>query len=146
MRYFILILAITITSCSTRKVNKTEIKETIVDTTKTTTVATENINTIETVVNNIVTISPADTSKPMVVNGKTYRNVILRHDKSKSNKEYAKAKKTTVIEQKGVVMNRNMDILVKETERTSFKWYWLLLLIIPLLWFYRKEMLRFVLS
>ena len=68
-------------SCGTRKVEKTENNS-------------ENIN-IENnysmgekiVLNDVFTYTPADISKPMIINGKSYKNAILRSDKSVSKQK-----------------------------------------------------------
>jgi len=152
MKTLFLFIAISLVSCSSRKVAKTEIKETtkisVIDTSKEVTKTNENIKIIENSENEVFTITPIDTTKKMVVNGKSYFNAILRHEKNKANKEYKKDIKVSNIKQKGLisVYKNNTQVFQKQIERKSFNFWWLLLLIIPLIWIYRKKIITFVLS
>jgi len=152
MRTLFLLVAITLVSCSTRKVAKTEIKETtkisVVDTSKEVTTKNENVKIVENSEKEVYTITPIDTTKKMVVNGVTYFNAILKHEKNKVNKEYKKDIKVSNIKQKAVILAKetNNQVFQKQTQRSSFNFWRLLLIIIPLAWIYRKKIITFVLS
>lgn len=137
--------AILLTSCGSRKVNKSETKEQEQKmekiTLETETRVTDNTKIIDTSTSDEIEISPVSDSLPMVVNGITYKNVKIRHKKNKNNitinkdvKVQHKAKKEGV-----VMVKRNKIIEVKQIERKDSYW-WLLwfLLLIPI-WYYGKK-------
>lgn len=134
-------------SCSARKVNKSEsqtkqtesIKATEVDSSKieTNTVIKDSSSTDE------VTVEPADITKPMVINGRTYFNAVLKHKKTKASTNTTIDKKEQKAVKKEVVSNKSVEAKQsnKQTERTSFNWLWLLMFLAPI-WSYRKEILK----
>jgi PBP1b-binding outer membrane lipoprotein LpoB len=140
----LLILAITLVSCSTRKVSKTEVKEKTevkaIDTTKTVTNTQKFERSVDTSTVNEFEIVPIDINKPMVVNGKTYKNAILKRKVTKVNKVVEIDTKVAEIEQKGVSneVKQVIQTEVKQTERKSFLNWWWLLLLIPTYFVYRK--------
>ena len=132
----ILILAITLVSCSTRKVNKTEVKETTevkaIDTSKTVINTEKTEKSVDTSTINEIEIVPIDITKPITVNGKTVLNGILRLKTTKVNKVVEIETKVSKNEQKGVSVasKQVIEVKQKETERKSgVNWWWLLLLI-----------------
>jgi PBP1b-binding outer membrane lipoprotein LpoB len=142
----ILILAITLVSCSTRKVSKTEVKETTelkaIDTSKTTTNTQKFERSVDTSTVNEFEIVPIDITKPMVINGKTYTNAILKHKVTKLNKVVELNEKTSQIQRKGVSneVKRVIETEVKQTERKNFlNWWWLLFLLIPIAYLKYKK-------
>jgi hypothetical protein len=133
-------------SCSTRKVNKTEVKETTevkaIDTTKTVTNTQKFERSVDTSTVSEIEIVPIDITKPMVVNGKTYLNAILKRKVTKLNKVVELNEKTSQIESKGVSneVKRVIEKEVKQTERKSgFSWWWLLFLLIPIAYLKYKK-------
>jgi hypothetical protein len=142
----LLILAITLVSCSTRKVSKTEVKETTevksIDTTKTVTNTQKFERSVDTSTVNEFEIVPIDITKPMVVNGRSYSNAILKRKVTKLNKVVEIDTKVAQIESKGVSNEAKTVIQteVKETERKSgFNWWWLLFLLIPIAYLKYKK-------
>jgi hypothetical protein len=140
----ILILALTLVSCSTRKVAKSEVKETTevkeIDTTKTVTNTQKFERSVDTSTVSEFEIVPIDITKPMIVNGKSYTNAILKHKVTKVNKVVELTEKVAQIQRKGVNKAIKMERTIKEkqTEReSSFSWWWLLLLI-PIYVIYRE--------
>jgi xanthine dehydrogenase iron-sulfur cluster and FAD-binding subunit A len=139
-----LILSIFSTSCSTRKVNRTEVKETTevktIDTTKTVTNTQKFERSVDTSTVNEFEIVPIDITKPMVVNGKTYTNAILKRKVTKLNKVVEIDTKVAEIESKGVSneVKQVIQTEVKQTERKNFLNWWWLLLLIPIYFIYRK--------
>lgn len=137
--------AILLTSCGSRKINKSEIKEQEQKTEKITletdTRVTDNTKIIDTSTTDEIEICPISDSLPMVVNGITYKNAKIRHKKSKNNISINKDVKIQHNAKKeGVVMvKRNKIIEVKQIERKQSYW-WLLwfLLLIPI-WYYGKK-------
>lgn len=137
--------AIFLTSCGSRKVNKSEIKEQEQKTEKITleteTRVTDNTKIVDTSTTDEIEICPVSDSLPMVVNGITYKNAKIKRSKKKNNISIVKDVKVQHNAQKeGVMMvKRNKVIQVKQTERKESYW-WLLwfLLLIPIYFAYKK--------
>ena len=146
----ILLLSILIVGCGSRKVNKSNIKEEtqieIIDTSKTETKTDTNTKVISCFETDEITIVPIDSTKEIFVNGKTYRNVVLKHKKVKANKVIEQSKKEVKIEQKAVKTNtkKQTQIEVKQIDKEQFNFlslWWLYLLILIIGYFayrYRK--------
>jgi hypothetical protein len=140
-----LIFALSLSGCSTRKVNRTEVKETTevkaIDTSKTVTNTQKFERSVDTSTVNEFEIVPIDITKPMVVNGKTYTNAILKRKVTKVNKVVEIDTKVAEIKQKGVSneVKRVIETEVKQTERKSTQLWWLwILLLIPLYFLYKR--------
>jgi hypothetical protein len=139
------VFTLTMTSCSSRKVAKSETKEqeqkTVKISLETETRVTDNTKIIDTSTSDEIEICPVSDTIPMVVNGITYKNVKIRHKKSKNNISVVKDVKVQHNAQKeGVVMVKSNRIIeVKQTERKNSYW-WLLwfLLLIPIYFVYKK--------
>ena len=137
--------AIFLTSCGSRKVNKSETKEQEQKiekiTLETETRATDNTKIVDTSTCDEIEIVPVDNTLPFTINGKEYKNVKIRHKKSKNNITINKDVKVQHNAQKEAVMmvKRNKIIEVKQTERKESYW-WLLwfLLLIPIYFAYKK--------
>jgi H+/gluconate symporter-like permease len=140
-----LITAIVLTSCGSRKVAKSETKEQEQKTEKITleteTRVTDNTKIVDTSTSDEFEICPVFDTLPMVVNGITYKNVKIRHKKTKNNISVVKDVKVQHKAQKeGVVMVKSSRIIeVKQIERKNSYW-WLLwfLLLIPIYFVYKK--------
>ena len=136
-----------LSSCSTRKVNKTEVKETEVKTEviaeKINTDVTENTKIIDTSTSDEIEFVPIDNTLPFTVKGQTYKNVKIKHKKSKNNISIVKDKKVSQTAEKSANLTYKKDkvIEVKTTERKSFNFLWLLLLLIPAIYYFRKHIL-----
>ena len=152
MKKFILLLVVLLTSCASRKVNieKVEIKKDSVVETKAveTTLETKNVidsTDITTEVNTDETcIEPLDSTKEMVVDGKVYKNVVLRLKKNKANSLYRNIRNesdirhtdsigTSKTSAKEVVVGKTKSIDKKENYWLIICWL-ILLLILYLLW------------
>ena len=140
-----LIVAIVLTSCGSRKVAKSETKEQEQKTEKITleteTRVTDNTKIVDTSTTDEIEILPVDNSLPFTINGKEYKNVKIRHKKSKNNISIVKDVKVQHKAQKEAVMmvKRNKIIEVKQIERKESYW-WLLwfLLLIPICYYGKK--------
>jgi hypothetical protein len=137
--------AIFLSSCGSRKVNKSETKEQEQKnekiTLQTETRITDNTKIVDTSICDEIEIVPVDNTLPFTIDGKEYKNAKIRHKKSKNNisinkdvKVQHKAKKEGI-----VMVKRNKIIEVKQTERKESYW-WLLwfLLLIPIYFAYKK--------
>ena len=137
--------AIFLTSCGSRKVNKSEIKEQEQKiekiTLETETRVTDNTKIVDTSTTDEIEICPVSDSLPMVVNGITYKNAKIRRKKTKNNISVVKDVKIQHNAQKEavVMVKRNKIIEVKQIERKNSYW-WLLwfLLLIPIYFGYKK--------
>jgi hypothetical protein len=155
MKNLILVSLIVLTSCSSRKVtvDKTETKKDSVIETKVIVSKTENITKKDStsITKNTddseITITPIDTSKAIIINGKSYKNVILSIKKKKSNTLYTNNKKE--LGTKNIDSTANSNIKVKEqtdnkskkidAEKIGIPYFWILLiLIILILWLSRR--------
>jgi hypothetical protein len=102
-KYILVLLAVLLTSCGARKVNKdntTITKDSIVE--SITKVITEekketkdSTNTKIVVEIDEIIISPIDTTKEMVVNGKVFKNAVLKAKKNKTSSLYINNKTTS---------------------------------------------------
>jgi len=140
----IILSAFVLFGCASRKVSKTEVKETTevkaIDTTKTVTESEKTENSVDTSTINEIEIIPIDNTKPIIYNNKKVFNGILRLKTTKVNKVVEITEKFAKIEQKGVNKSGKQVIEVKqkETERKSFFSWWWLLLLIPIYFLYKK--------
>jgi sorbitol-specific phosphotransferase system component IIBC len=132
----ILLSTILLFSCGTRKVNKSDttekVKTEITDNSKSETKTDTNVKVIDCTDTDELVIVPVDNTKEIIVNGKTYKNVTLKHLKVKNNITTNKVEKVAKIEQKAVKVNvkAKKSVEVKQTESTKGNfWNWVLLII-----------------
>ena len=152
MKKLIFIIIVLLTSCSSRKVlvDKTDIKKDSIAETKVTVTKIDTVNKtdstkviIDTDSSEIV-ITPIYSSKTIIVDGKSYKNVVLKIKKNKSNTLYTNNKKEVNIKRidsatVSTVKTKEHQIektkiIDKEQNYWSFFWWILLILIIYLLW------------
>jgi hypothetical protein len=159
-KIIILLLAILLTSCGARKVDLSKIeikKDSVVETKVIVTtienkIKTDSTNIVTTIDDSEITITPIDTCKEIIVEGKVYKNVVLKIKKNKANTLYTNNKTES--------NNKRVDsvatIKVNKTEKVSgknktidkkadYSWIlWLLLLILILyqLWRNRLSLLK----
>ena len=130
-----------LSSCSTRKVVIEEVKKDSLSQIVTKIVTKEDIK-IETkndIVTNEFIITPLDTCKDIVVNGITYRNVVLRHINTKDNSLHKEDIKVSKIEDKQQTIKVKENTKVKNIEKTSNPiGYILIIIIIYLVWQNRR--------
>jgi CHASE3 domain sensor protein len=125
MKYLLILLLFV--SCGARKVNKSETKQdtktettiAVVDTSKTTTDTKENIKIVDNSTSDEVELTPIDNNKPMVIDGKTYLNTKIKHQKKKANKSIVKDKTIAQTAQKAVNIKSNNKI--EETKQSTIK-------------------------
>jgi hypothetical protein len=140
-----LITAIVLTSCGSRKVQKSETKETekteIKTEEKTETKVTDNTKIIDTSTSDEFEISPVSDTIPMVVNGITYKNAKIRRKKTKNNISIAKDVKVQHNEQKSGLMTVKRDLIIERKvidRKQSYWWLLWFLLLIPAYYLWRK--------
>lgn len=134
----ILLFSILLISCSSRKVVIEQVKKDSLSHISTKTII-DNLSRTETK-NDITidefTITPLDSCKDIVIDGKTYRNVTINYKKTKDNtiqvQDIKVSKKELKTQDTKVTQNRK----VKDIERTSYNAFWLLLIPLALWLFY----------
>ena len=126
MRYLLLLLLIV--SCSTRKIqiNKENIKIDSSSVIKIDSISQQQNHIITTNNSDDFEIHPLVDSIPMVINGITYKNTVLRHKKVK----------TIIVDISKIITHKNVSKNVsvkkeiskkeKTIERTSYFWWWLI--------------------
>lgn len=142
-KIFLVLISMILLSCGARK-TQTSISETKKDSTSTLVVTqdtklTKNTEDTTTVKYNVseeeICITPVDTSKAIIVNGKSYKNANLTIRKKKDNTLYQSSKKVSEIHSNKVRYDSTTEVKTSEkkkdkaTKRDSISWLWLLLLI-----------------
>ena len=160
MKKLLLITCLILMSCGARKVDieKVSIKKdsTAIAEVKVITVETKqktdstNVSTV--IDDNEITVTPIDTCKEIVVDGKIYKNVVLKIKKTKTNSLYTNNKKeseTKHIDSVATVkVNKTEDVVVnnkKIDKPANYSWIiWILILILILyqLWRNRLSLLK----
>lgn len=145
MRYLnIILIVILLSSCASRKVSidKKEFKkDSLVELRfKKDSIEISNENIINNIVIDDYIITPIDSSKEIYINGKIYKNVILRHLKVKDNSLYNKDKivsKNEDKQQKTKVLVKDKE-LKKDSDKKANYFVYLWLLLIPLVYYIVK--------
>lgn len=160
MKKLIILLLIVLTSCGARKVDisKVEVKKDSIVETKAVVEKTEIVQKADST--NIVTeintdevcIEPLDSTKEIVVDGKIYKNVVLKIKKNKVNTTYRNNKtesnikrmdsigvSNTSVKQSSVAKTKNID---KKANYWSLLWLLILILIMYLLWRNKQRILN----
>lgn len=137
--------AIFLTSCGSRKVQKSETKETekteVKTETKTETKLTDNTKIIDTSTTDEIEIVPVDNTLPFTVNGKEYKNVKIRHKKSKNNITINKDVKVQHKEEKSGLKTVKRDLIIERKvidRKQSYWWLLWFLLLIPAYYLWKK--------
>jgi hypothetical protein len=159
-KFIILLLAVILTSCGARKVDvsKVEIKKDSIVETKAEVATTEikevvDSTNITTEINtDEVCIEPLDSTKEMVVDGKIYKNVVLKIKKNKVNTSYTNNKREsnikrmdsvgtskTSVKENIIAKTKNID---RKADYWSLLWLLLLILIMYLLWRNKQRILN----
>jgi len=155
-----ILVAVVLASCGARKVNiekSTVKKDSIVETKVTVTTLenkqkTDSTNITTTIDDHEITITPIDTCKEIVVEGKVYKNVVLKIKKTKTNSLYINKKKESETKLKDSVATikanktETSESKAKHIEKPTDYWWilWILLLILTLyqLWRNRLSLLK----
>jgi hypothetical protein len=147
MKKLILLFLITLTSCASRqvKVDKLVVKKDSVTETKAVVTVTEakektdSTNIITMVDSSEVMIIPIDACKEIVVDGKVYKNVVLRIKKNKVNTSYTNNKRESNIKRTDSIGTTKTSVTedtvekIKTIDKKTNYWtlfYWLILFII----------------
>jgi len=150
MKYIYLLTFIVLLSCGSRKVAiNTQDKE--VETKIVENIVTTDSSNVEVKFNyelNIFTVEAKDNLKPFTYNGKSYINVVLRHENKKDNSLYKKDVKVVKNESKASNIKSKEVIKEKNIERDNYniKYYIIFLIILLLIIYYiYKRYFKFIL-
>lgn len=139
------IVLLVMTSCGSRKVNKSKTQEQEQKTEKSTleieTRVTDNTKIVDTSTSDDIEICPVSDTIPMVVNGITYINAKIKRSKKKNNISIVKDVKVQQNVQKSDLktVKTNKVVETKQIERKQSYWWMLwFLLLIPIYILWRK--------
>jgi preprotein translocase subunit SecF len=159
-----ILVSILLLSCGSRKVNKTTIEEkkdsvSVIDV-KTEIKTNENIE-----INNNskidkteyeFIIEPIDNTKEIVVNGKTYKNVKIRHKKTKDNSLHTNQKKVSknalkqqIKHSKQVVSTSKVSKekkIEKKESLVKYFYYILLIILLYIIYKYRFKIINYIIK
>jgi hypothetical protein len=139
MKYiFILLFSILFISCGTRKVAIQEIKKDSLSQISTKIVTNEltNMSSKNNIIVDEFIITPLDSCKDIVVNGITYKNVVLRHINTKDNSLHTEQKIVSKIEDKQHIVKTSLKENKKDIERKQNNFlYFIPILILLLIYF-----------
>lgn len=136
--------AVLLASCSTRKVVIDEVKKDSVSQISVK-IATKEVvdikNETDIVIDELV-ITPLDTCKDIVIDGKVYKNVVLTYKKTKDKSIYTEKKIASKIEEKQKTTKVIEKTKKKEVERKSFSFIWIIIIsFIIVVWLNKQYLL-----
>jgi rubrerythrin len=88
------------------------------------------------------TVTPLDTCKDIVIDGKVYKNVTINYKKTKDKSVYTEKKIESKIEDKQQTITVVEKIKKKEVDRTSLNILWIIIIsLIIVLWLNKQYLL-----
>ena len=141
MKQIYILVSLILFSCGSRKVAIQKIKKDSLKQIETKIVTKEetNISIKNDIYIDEFTITPLDTLKDIVVNGITYKNVVLKYKKVKDNSLHIEKKTMLKNEVKKELIKTSVKSFKKEIDRKQNYWNYLWLLLIPVCYYlYRK--------
>jgi hypothetical protein len=136
--------AVLLASCSSRKVVIDEVRKDSVSqiSTKIATKEVVDIKNEADIFTEELTVTPIDTCKDIVIDGKVYKNVVLTYKKTKDRSVYTEKKIASKIEDKQQTIKEKTVEKKKEVERTSFNILWIIIIsLIIVLWLNKQYLL-----
>ena len=140
MKPIYILVSLLLFSCASRKVAVQEIKKDSISQIETKIVTKEetNINIKNDVLSEDVIITPFDNCKDIVVNGITYKNVVLRYKKVKDNSLHIEKKTMLKNEDKKQLVKTSVKTFKKEIDKKAnyfiYLWFILGIIILYLIW------------
>jgi hypothetical protein len=137
-------LVVLLASCSSRKLVIDEVKKDSVShiVTKIATDIVSNVETKNDIITEELVITPLDTCKDIVIDGKVYKNVVLTYKKTKDRSIYTEKKIASKIEDKQHSIKIIEKLKKKEIERKSFNILWIIIIsLIIVLWLNKQYLL-----
>lgn len=145
MKNIILLLLIVLTSCGSRKVNKSNIEQTVkqtveqtlVDTSKVDITTDVNIKVVDSSEESEICVVPLDTTKPFIYDNKVFKNAILKIKKHKNNISTQTSEKVSEKRRNAVTMTNKektqakIEVVKKDIDKKEslLSYWWILLLI-----------------
>jgi len=137
-------LAVLLASCSTRKVVIDEVKKDSVSQISVK-IATKEVLDVKNEADIFIeelTVTPLDTCKDIVIDGKVYKNVVLTYKKTKDKSIYTEKKIASKIEDKKQSTKTVEKIKKKEVERKSVNFLWIIIIsLIVVVWLNKQYLL-----
>ena len=136
--------AVLLASCSSRKVVIDEVRKDSVSqiVTKIATNEVVDLKVENNVITDELTITPLDTCKDIIIDGKTYRNVTINCKKTKDKTIYTEKKIESKIEEKKQTTKVVVKKKKKEVERKSFNILWIIIIsLIIVVWLNKQYLL-----
>lgn len=137
-------LAVVLASCSTRKVVIDEVKKDSVSQISVK-IATKEVLDVKNEADIFIeelTVTPLDTCKDIVIDGKVYKNVVLTYKKTKDKSIYTEKKIASKIEDKKQSTKEKTVEKKKEIERKSFNIIWIIIIsLIVVVWLNKQYLL-----
>jgi len=137
-------LAVLLASCSSRKVVIDEVRKDSVSQIVTK-IATKEVIDVKNETDIFIeefTITPLDTCKDIVIDGKVYKNVTINYKKTKDKSVYTEKKIESKIEDKQQITKEKIVEKTKKVERTSFNWIIIIIVsLIIVLWLNKQYLL-----
>ena len=145
MKKIILLLLIVLTSCGSRKVNKSNVEQTVkqtveqtlVDTSKVDITTDVNIKVVDSSEESEICVVPLDTTKPFIYDNKVFKNAILKIKKHKNNISTQTSEKVSEKRRNAVTMTNKentqakIEVVKKDIDKKEslLSYWWILLLI-----------------
>lgn len=145
MKKIILLLLIVLASCGSRKVNKSNIEQTVkqtveqtlVDTSKVDITTDVNIKVVDSSEESEICVVPLDTTKPFIYDNKVFKNAILKIKKHKNNISTQTSEKVSEKRRNAVTMTNKentqakIEVVKKDIDKKEslLSYWWILLLI-----------------
>jgi hypothetical protein len=141
MKQIFILVSLFLIGCGSRKVVIQEIKKDSLKQIETKIVTKEetNIAIKNDIYTDEFTITPLDTCKNIVVNGITYKNVVLRYKKVKDNSLHIEKKTIFKNELKKELTKTSVKEFKKDIDRKQNYWNYLWLLLIPVCYYLYKR-------
>jgi len=142
MKPIYILVSLILFSCGSRKVAIQETKKDSLKQIKTKIVTKEetNISIENDIYTDEFTITPLDTLKDIVVNGITYKNVVLRYKKVKDNSLHIENKIVSKNELKKELIKTSFKEFKKEIDKKANYFIYLWLLLIPVVYYIYKKL------
>ena len=146
MKQIFILVSLILFSCGSRKVAIQETKKDSLKQIETKIVTKEetNISIKNDIYTDEFTITPLDTLKDIVVNGITYKNVVLRYKKVKDNSLHIEKKTIVKNELKKELTKTSVKEFKKDIDRKTNYWNYLWLLLIPICYYLYKRFRFFI--
>jgi hypothetical protein len=144
MKQIFILVSLVLFSCASRKVNKEVTQKDSLKQIETKIVTKEETNIA--IKNDILidefTITPLDSLKDIVINGISYKNIVLRYKKVKDNSLHIEKKIVSKNEHKKETIKTLVKSFKKQIDKKANYFIYLWLLLIPLFFLIRHQIIK----